>query len=198
MSLRLNDEMDGPPTMPGLGTKSRKHLKYLRPRVLYTIANDVLSIADRMQTASEREAWAKWADEVFMQMELEEQTSENWTYPIAIGRGRCWLIIGSTRFEAIESRIESGEQALDSDEAEGARDALLRVVEQLEKAQRNQSTGLAMLQDPFSDVSPMLGEAFVTLATLTPEGPMKEQFFARAAAEGINVDEADEAMDEGV
>jgi hypothetical protein len=43
----------------------------------------------------------------------------------------------------------------------------------------------------------MLGEAFVTLATLTPEGPMKEQFFARATAEGVNIDEADEAMDEG-
>lgn len=125
-SLELDDEMDGPPTMPGLGTKSRKHLKFLRPRVLYTIANDVLNIADRMPTASERESWAKWADEVFMQMELEEQTSEDWSHPIAAGRGRCWLIIGSTRFEAIEARIESGEQALDSDDVERARDALLR------------------------------------------------------------------------
>jgi hypothetical protein len=43
----------------------------------------------------------------------------------------------------------------------------------------------------------MLGEAFVTLAMLTPEGPVKEQFFAQAAAEGVNVDEAGEGMDEG-
>jgi hypothetical protein len=43
----------------------------------------------------------------------------------------------------------------------------------------------------------MLGKAFVTLAMLTPEGPMKEQFFAQAAAERVNIDEAGEAMDEG-
>jgi len=75
--------------------------------------------------------------------------------------------------------------------------AFLSAVEQLEQAQATLSTGPLIFQDPFANVSPMLGEAFVTLAMLTPEGPMKERFFARAAAEGVNIDEADEAMDEG-
>jgi hypothetical protein len=39
----------------------------------------------------------------------------------------------------------------------------------------------------------MLGEAFVTLATLT-EGPKKEEFFARAAAEGVDVDDEEEQL----
>jgi hypothetical protein len=42
----------------------------------------------------------------------------------------------------------------------------------------------------------MLAEAFVTLAALTPEGHLKEYLFSRAAAEGVNVDEEDEAMAE--
>ena len=120
------DEVDAPPTMPGLGGPSRKLPIYIRPRVLYTIATDVLSIADRMQAPSERESWAKWADDIFLQMEMEEETNENWTHPISVGRGRCWLIIGSTRFEAIENLIERDGQALECDEAENARSALLK------------------------------------------------------------------------
>jgi hypothetical protein len=123
----LHDEVDAPPTMPGLGNKSRKFLSHIRPRVLYTIATDILGIADRMQSASEREAWAKWADDIFLQMGLEEQTcEEDWSHPIAVGRGRCWLIIGSTRFESIENLIENGGQALEYEPAENAEHALLK------------------------------------------------------------------------
>jgi hypothetical protein len=53
-----------------------------------------------------------------------------------------------------------------------------------------------IFQDLSADIPTMLGEAFVTLAMLTPEGAVKEQFFARAAAEGVNIDEAGQAMDE--
>lgn len=42
----------------------------------------------------------------------------------------------------------------------------------------------------------MLAEAFVTLATLTPPGHLREHLFARAAAEGVDVDQDDEAMAE--
>jgi hypothetical protein len=79
-----------------------------------------------MQSASEREAWAKWADDIFLQMEMEEQTSEDWSHTIAIGRGRCWLIIGSTRFEAVENLLEANGQALEYEQAEHAKYALLK------------------------------------------------------------------------
>jgi hypothetical protein len=123
----LHDEVDAPPTMPGLGSKSRKFPSHIRPRVLYTIATDILSIADRMQSASEKEAWAKWADDIFLQMGLEEQTcEEDWSHPIAVGRGRCWLIIGSTRFESIENLIENGGQAPQCEQAENTKHAVLK------------------------------------------------------------------------
>ena len=70
-------------------------------------------------------------------------------------------------------------------------------VEYLERARATISASSLVIQDPLVDVPPMLGEAFVTLATLTPDGPAKEQFFSRAAAEGVNIDEIDEVMDEG-
>lgn len=52
------------------------------------------------------------------------------------------------------------------------------------------------LHDPHAiDISPLLGEALVTLATLTPDGPKKNQLFARAAAEGVDItDGEDEEM----
>jgi hypothetical protein len=126
LSDSVVDPMAAPPTMPGLATASRTHLLHLRPRVLFTLSNEVLAIADRIPNPSERECWAKWADDVFMQMEIDEIGEENWTYPVAIGRGRCWLIIGSTRFEAIEKGLERGDHVLTSTEAENARGALLK------------------------------------------------------------------------
>lgn len=70
-------------------------------------------------------------------------------------------------------------------------------MEYLERAQATRSIGNLELEDPFAaDVSPMLGEAFVTLAALTVEGPKKDEYFARAAAEGVNIDEEDQPMDE--
>ena len=56
------------------------------------------------------------------------------------------------------------------------------------------SSDLAALPDPFStDVSPMLGESYVTIATLTPDGPIKEEYFARAAAEGVDLTEDEDS-----
>jgi hypothetical protein len=120
-SGRMVDPIAAPPTMPGLATTSRRHLLHLRPRVLFTLSNEILAIVDKMPNPCERECWAKWADDVFMQMEIDEMGEENWTHPIAVGRGRCWLIIGATRFEAIEGGLE---RVLTSAEAENARAAL--------------------------------------------------------------------------
>jgi hypothetical protein len=41
----------------------------------------------------------------------------------------------------------------------------------------------------------MLGKAFVRLAALSPDGAKKE-FFARAAAQGVNVDDREHFMEE--
>jgi hypothetical protein len=118
------DPIAAPPTMPGLATTSKRHLLHLRPRVLFTLANEILAISDRMPNPCEREYWAKWADDVFTQ--IDEMGEENWTHPVAVGRGRCWLIIGATRFEAIERGLERGERVLTSADAESARGALLK------------------------------------------------------------------------
>jgi hypothetical protein len=67
-------------------------------------------------------------------------------------------------------------------------------VKYLEQARANRSPN--DLQDPFvTDVPPMLGEAFVTLAALTPDGSAKDHYFSKAAAEGVNIEEEDEVME---
>lgn len=141
----------------------RRSPGYIRPRMLFAISHDILSIADRMPNAYEREYWAKWADDVFMQMEMGQISQQNhsgrmnhgnratnmahrldmnhtgnmngtgpaygqedWTYAISAGRARCWLIIGATRFEAIEDQLEQGTPLLSSQQAENARIALRR------------------------------------------------------------------------
>ncbi|KAG8840632.1 hypothetical protein FRB91_005868, partial [Serendipita sp. 411] len=189
-----------PPTMPGLGIKSRTLVQTVRPRVLFTIASEVLSIADRMPAASERQDWAKWADDVFLQMDMEANMAtgtpttpssmEDWRLPIATGRGRCWLIIGASKFETIEAELEEGgNDVLNSEKVEDVRAALLKAIDFLTKAQAPELTGPTSIQDPFgTDFAPLLGEAFVTLAALAPEGPIKDQFLARASALGIDVD----------
>jgi hypothetical protein len=127
-SSSVVDPIAAPPTMPGLATTAKRHILHLRPRVLFTLSNEILAIAERMQNPREREYWAKWADDVFMQMEADEMSEENWTHPVAVGRGRSWLIIGATRFEAIERGLERGERVFTSTEAESARGALLKGV----------------------------------------------------------------------
>ena len=118
------DEIDAPPTLPGLGVLGTRNAASIRPRVLYTIANDVMSVAERMPDPATREYWANWSDIVFKQMEMESDVY-SWVYATAVGRGRCWLIIGAARAEALEASIESiGEAALQSDEAAEAREAL--------------------------------------------------------------------------
>ncbi|KAG8807870.1 hypothetical protein FRC17_004228, partial [Serendipita sp. 399] len=62
------------------------------------------------------------------------------------------------------------------------------------KAQTAGPPGPSTIQDPFgTDIAPLLGEAFVTLAALSPEGPIKDQFLARASAQGVDIED-NEAM----
>ena len=118
------EEIDAPPTLPGLGVLETRNAASIRPRVLYAIANDVMSVAERMPDPAAREYWANWSDIVFKQMEMESDVHA-WVYATAVGRGRCWLITGAARAEALEVSIESiGEAALESDGAAEAREAL--------------------------------------------------------------------------
>jgi hypothetical protein len=120
------EETDAPPTLPGLGALETRDAASLRPRVLYTIASDVMSVAERMPDAATREYWANWSDTTFKQMEMESDV-RSWVYATAVGRGRCWLIIGAARAEALEVSIDSlDEAALQSEEAAEAREALLK------------------------------------------------------------------------
>lgn len=128
-----DEEIDAPPTLPGLQIQSEKDI---RPCILYTIASDILDVVEPMSEPSRKEYWANWADGIFNQMEMEqksahiepdqEQSSKEWSYYIAIGRGRCWLVVGSTRLEVLEDRLGEDEMVLESDAAKSARSALSR------------------------------------------------------------------------
>lgn len=118
------EEIDAPPTLPGLGVLETRDAASIRPRVLYAIASDVMSVAERLPDPAAREDWANWSDVVFRQMEMESDI-RSWVYATAVGRGRCWLIIGAARAEALEVSMDSiGEAALQSVGAAEAREAL--------------------------------------------------------------------------
>lgn len=120
------EEIDAPPTLPGLGVLETRDATSIRPRVLYAIASDVMSVAERLPDPAAREYWANWSDVVFRQMEMESDV-RSWVYATAVGRGRCWLIIGAARAEALEVSMDSiGEAALQSGGAAEAREALYK------------------------------------------------------------------------
>lgn len=73
--------------------------------------------------------------------------------------------------------------------------SILTAVEYFERARTSKNENSVCLPEA-DQPAPMLAEAFVTLATLTPPGHLKEHLFARAAAEGVDVDQDDEAMAE--
>ena len=91
-----------------------------RPHVLFTLASEVLAVAERLGDAEARRRWAKWADEVFLQADVDA-----WHARVGVARGRCWLVIGSARGDEMEKALERGDgSALLSKEAEDARASL--------------------------------------------------------------------------
>jgi hypothetical protein len=97
---------------------------FSRPKELFTIASEVLGIAERLENGQHRKYWAAWADSVFSQMKMEAD-KDVWRGPITRARGRCWLIIGSAGAEPIEASLEVGDtQVLHSEAAEDTRHAL--------------------------------------------------------------------------
>lgn len=97
---------------------------FSRPKELFTVASEVLGVAERLECTSEREYWASWADSVFNQMKMEADM-DSWRGPITRARGRCWLIVGSARAEELEGALERGEMdVLLSQQAQEAREGL--------------------------------------------------------------------------
>jgi len=109
---------------------------FSRAKELYTIGSEVLLLAEKLDTPSERCHWAKWADGIFSQMGMEATSPEDtWKVPLVIARGRSNLVMGSAIAEEMDNDLERGEmQVLDTTEAEDARVALEKSIGFLEKA----------------------------------------------------------------
>ncbi|KAF9803435.1 hypothetical protein IEO21_09689 [Rhodonia placenta] len=168
---------------------------FSRPRELFTIASEVLGVAERLPDGTQRAYWANWAESVFKQMKMEADM-DAWRGPLTAARGRCWLVMGSAPVEELELALERGDTGvLGSAEAEEAREGLAMAVSFFERAKGAQGGG--------EDVGPLLAEALFTLANLTEDDNKREELYSRARREAgerlareLGLDHADDAMDE--
>jgi len=95
-----------------------------RQQVLYTLATEVLVVAERLENVAARARWAAWADALLLQMHMEADV-DAWRVRVGAVRGRCWLVIGGARADEMEDALERGEvSVLASKEAEEARTGL--------------------------------------------------------------------------
>ncbi|KAJ7272567.1 hypothetical protein B0H12DRAFT_1091085 [Mycena haematopus] len=166
-----------------------------RSSELFTIAQEVLALAERLPAAAERVRWATWADNVLQQIKAQ-------TDAITRARGRCWLVVGTARVEDIEAMAEArgwgedGPSALDSEDAEDAREGLERAVEFFERARGEEGEGLGIVDDErrveAQELRTFLAEALLTLANLTKEEEKREALYRRAqllgALEGMGME----------
>ncbi|KAK1219125.1 hypothetical protein PQX77_018166 [Marasmius sp. AFHP31] len=132
---------------------SKEDLNFSRAKELYTLASEVLLVSEKLPQASERRYWANWADSIFNQMQMEKggaRASERGEegkcesqYRVDYARGRCCLIVGSAIAEGVEDALEQeagdaegegGDDVLDGEEAEEAREYLTEAVGFFEKA----------------------------------------------------------------
>ncbi|KAK0202349.1 hypothetical protein DFS33DRAFT_1374498 [Desarmillaria ectypa] len=150
---------------------------FSRAKELYTIASEVLLLAEKLPRPDERQYWASWADSVFNQMKMEADM-DAWRGPITRARGQCWLIVGSARADEIEDLVADGDvDVLGSEDAEEAREGLGRAVGFFERAK--------MVQGGEDDVElrKMLAEALVTLGNLEGDVRVREELYKRAVVE---------------
>lgn len=180
--------------------------QFSRAKELHTIASEVLLVAEKLETASERHHWANWADSVFNQMKMESGRDAC----ILQSRGRCRLIAGAAFVEAIEAALEREEMdVLRSDEAMDAREDLSMAIDFFERAKVNEGEeSRAKAPDASVDADSrelrlLLTEALVTLANLTEDTGSREVLYARAEAEAgsaihLDLDDTDDEdrMDE--
>lgn len=108
---------------------------FSRVKELFNIASEVLNVAEKLEAPSEREHWASYADTVFSQMKMELADLTSWNLQISSGRGRCQLVLGTSRLEDLEERIEAEDPTVwDCEAAIDAREALTRAVDFFETA----------------------------------------------------------------
>ncbi|OJT11077.1 hypothetical protein TRAPUB_12406 [Trametes pubescens] len=160
-------------------------LAFSRPKELFTIASEVLGVAERLTSGTQRHYWASWADSVFNQMK-NEADMDAWRGPILSARGRCWLVMGSAPVEDMEAALEAGRtEVLHSAEAEDAREGLAMAISFFERAKGQ--AALAVEAFPglgvADDVSPLLAEALLVLANLTADENKREELYTRAQTE---------------
>lgn len=106
------------------GTAATEAAAAQRPHILYTLASEVLAVAERLDDTEARRRWAGWADAVFLQMHMEADV-DAWRARVGVARGRCWLVIGSAHADEMEDALERGDASvLLSKEAEVARTGL--------------------------------------------------------------------------
>ncbi|KAG5652730.1 hypothetical protein H0H81_003929 [Sphagnurus paluster] len=172
---------------------------FSRAKELFTIASEVLLLAEKLPEPAERATWAAWADSVFTQMRMEADM-DAWRTQITRARGRCWLAVGSARIEELEAALERGElDLLHGEDAKEAREGLGKAVEFFERA-RGSATGGAEGPEEESELGRLLAEALLTLGNLEPDEEKREEFYRRALLEGgedyFMGDNDDEKMDE--
>ncbi|KAF8634642.1 hypothetical protein AX15_000787 [Amanita polypyramis BW_CC] len=191
----------------GLPARFGQNGQFSRLRELFTIASEVLFVAEKLDVPSERHYWANWADSVLGQVKVEADRNA-WRSLIPRSRGRCRLIVGSAYIDEIEDALERGEMdILKSEEAEEAREDLSLAIEYFEKARAEEEEG-SRREEPNATGDPELGsllvEALVTLANLTEDVHQREVLYTRAKVEaGSDMDldldaddDTDDKMDE--
>ena len=101
---------DAPATPAQTQTQTRRAPP--RPHVLFTLASEVLAIAERLEDSATRARWAAWADTIFSQMDMEAKADvDAWQARLGVARGRCWLVVGGARGGTEEARtgLNTGE-----------------------------------------------------------------------------------------
>ncbi|EIM86942.1 uncharacterized protein STEHIDRAFT_57984 [Stereum hirsutum FP-91666 SS1] len=173
--------------LPQTLTPASQDSTFSRAKELYTIASEVLSVAERLPSAKDRTYWAKWADAIFKQMKDVGEV-EAWRARICLARGRCWLV--GARVEELEDALEREQSTdgmtgsvLESKEAQEARQALETAISFFERVKGPASTSNDVDME-MDDVRPLLAEALLSLANITIDESKREELYARAEAEG--------------
>ncbi|KAF9068386.1 hypothetical protein BDP27DRAFT_1421923 [Rhodocollybia butyracea] len=167
---------------------------FSRAKELFTIASEVLLVAEKLDVPSERKYWASFSNEIFSQMKMEADV-EAWRGPINRARGQCCLIVGTAHAEEFEEAIESGnENILRSEDADEAREALTDAISFLEKA-KSSAAANDMEQDD-DELQHFLEEALLTLANLTLDEKQRELLYSRAQKESGGALDLSDEMDE--
>ena len=157
---------------------------FSRTKELYTVGSEVLLLAEKLDTPSERFQWAGWADGIFSQMKMESIGAEqSWKTLITSARGRCCLVMGSARAEEMDSALEIGDLGvLKTEEADEGREALRNSITFLEKArammmgsEEGQGNGNSKPSDVFSSSGPSAQQSSMVVVTQATEGEEDEE-----------------------